>query len=393
MTDHAQDARLTGWRDLAASLDPVGGNLFDKWDRPAASAAERQELEALALSAVAGGYLGHVHANPSQPSFAPLWNPALNLGGPCPDYVYMTAEIDPKGTYRLSGYRGTSRFVDVVQTAWEMLGVTQASGVGLPTNDLDNLSIDADGYFSVVLSAERPAGYDGDWWELKPTCIRIMIRQCVADWLRELDARLAIVRLDDMAPLAPVEISRRMANIPAWTEGVISFGMRLAKGYREKHGVNHLDRVQYPGQDQYYYDAWYELGDDEALVIDSAVPANYRYWSILVANDRFSTVDWVYRQSSLNDLQAKIDSDGRVRMVVAGRDPGVPNWLDKASNPCGIIQYRLNRADEIPEPTMVRVPLSEVRNHLPADTPVVSPEQRRESLLRRAEAAQMRIYW
>lgn len=387
------DQNLTSLRSLSERLAPVGDSLFEKWGRPAATPVERQELEVLALSAAAGGYLGHVHANPSQPGFAPLWNPGLNLGGPCPDYVYMTAEIDPRGTYRLSGWRGTSRFVDVVQTAWEMMGVSNASGVGLPTNDLDTLSISPEGYFSVILSAERPAGYDGDWWELKPTAIRIMIRQCSADWLREVDARVAIVRLDDMAPLTPEDLSRRTANVSLWAEGIISFGMRLAKGYREKHGVNHLDRVQYPGQDQYYYDAWYELEEDEALIIDSAVPENYRYWSILVANDRFSTVDWVYRQSSLNDLQARIDSDGRLRMVIAGRDPGVPNWLDKAANPCGIIQYRLNRADEIPEPTMVRVKLDEVRKHLPSDTPAVTPEERRESLLRRAEAAQMRIYW
>lgn len=393
MTDVAAGTGLTSLRDLAGTLAPVSDTLFAKWNRPAATPVERQELEVLALSAAANGYVYHVHANPSQPHFAPLWNPGFNLGGPCPDYVYMTAEIDPSGTYRLSGWRGTSRFVDVVQTAWEMQGVGTATGVGLPTNDLDTLTIRADGYFSVILSAERPVGHDGDWWELKPTCRRIMIRQCSADWLNEIDARLAIVRLDDMAPLTPEDISRRTANVAPWAEGIVSFGMRIAQGYREKHGVNHLDRVQYPGQDQYYYDAWYELEEDEALIIESEVPKTYRYWSILAANDRFSTVDWVYRQSSLNDLQARIDSDGRLRMVVAARDPGVHNWLDKAANPCGIIQYRLNRADEIAEPTMIRVKFDDIRRHLPADTSVMTPAERTEALQKRAEAAQMRVYW
>ena len=36
------------------------------------------------------------------------------------------------------------------------------------THDLDDLTLDDDGYFSVVLSAERPDGYTGDWWALDP---------------------------------------------------------------------------------------------------------------------------------------------------------------------------------------------------------------------------------
>ena len=36
------------------------------------------------------------------------------------------------------------------------------------SHDLDDLALGDDGSFSVVLSAERPAGYDGDWWPLDP---------------------------------------------------------------------------------------------------------------------------------------------------------------------------------------------------------------------------------
>jgi hypothetical protein len=392
MSDGGSNAGLTGWRDVIKGLEPVAESLAQKWARPDATPAQRQEFDMLALSAVAGGYLTYVRNVPQQPVIQPLWNEGLNMGGPCPDYVYMTAEIDPAGTYRLAGFRGTSRFVDIVQTVWEMMGVSPMGG-GLPTHDLDTLTMGPNGRFSVILSAERPAGYTGDWWQLQPKCTRLMFRQCSVDWLNEVDARFSIVRLDGMSAAPPTEISRRMANLPQWAEGIVTFGMRMAKGYREKHGVNHLDRVQYPGTDQYYFDAWFEMGADEALIIDSEIPKNYRYWSILVANDRFSTVDWIYRQSSLNDLQARPDSDGRIRFVVSARDPGVPNWLDNAANPCGIVQYRLNRADEIPVPQMTRVPRAEVRKHLPADTPAVSPLERKEILLRRAEAAQMRVLW
>ena len=36
------------------------------------------------------------------------------------------------------------------------------------TNDLDEVELGEGGSFSVVLSAERPDGHDGDWWELDP---------------------------------------------------------------------------------------------------------------------------------------------------------------------------------------------------------------------------------
>ena len=38
--------------------------------------------------------------------------------------------------------------------------------------------------------------------------------------------------------------------------------------------------------------------------------------------------DYANYQSSLNNVQAAIDSDGKVRYVIAHQDPGIQNWLD-----------------------------------------------------------------
>ena len=99
----------------------------------------------------------------------------------------------------------------------------------------------------------------------------------------------------------------------------------------------------------------YEIDDDEALVVEFPVPADCFYWQILVADDRFATVDWVNRQSSLNDHQARIDPDGWFRGVVSKQDPGVHNWLDKADWPWGILQARFYRSNEYPDCTVTRV--------------------------------------
>jgi hypothetical protein len=79
--------------------------------------------------------------------------------------------------------------------------------------------------------------------------------------------------------------------------------------------------------------------------------------------------------------------------VIAHVDPGVPNWLDVAGLPSGVIQLRWNRASDHPDPQVTKVPLAEVRSHLPADTPVVTPAERAESLRVRRRGAQMRRVW
>ena len=120
---------------------------------------------------LAEGYLCRVYTDARRPVFMPLWNYAFNQGGPDPDYVYSTVEIDPSGTYRISGFRGTARFVEITQQHFDMMSPAMMSA-GKTINrtlDLDELSIDDEGYFSVVMSAERPSDVDGDWWELDST--------------------------------------------------------------------------------------------------------------------------------------------------------------------------------------------------------------------------------
>ena len=91
----------------------------------------------------------------------------------------------------------------------------------------------------MVLSAERPAGHDGDWWELDPRTRRLLMRKCSCDWNREIDARVAIERLDDGgADMTPEEIARRFSDMAEWIEGMIDFDMKLVRYYREHHGVN-----------------------------------------------------------------------------------------------------------------------------------------------------------
>lgn len=386
------------WAAMLRNLAPVGDQLINRWGRTNPSADDRRDLFRLALSAVANGYLSHIALDPRRPTWTPCWNISMNMGGPCPDYTYRTTDVDPKGTYRISGFRGTNRFVEIGQQSYELLGHEGPTSAVPMQHSLDELAFGEKGAFSVILSAERPGGYGGDWWPLQPSTVRLLMRQCAVDWILEIDARVAIERLDDAPPTTNAEIDRRIANLGPWAEGMVRFDIDLARWYRDHHGVNVLTRskkIESIGgmPNQVYYDGAYEIDDDEALVIETALPRQCLYWSLLVADDRFATVDWANHQSSLNEAQARLDRDGKVRAVISKRDPGVQNWLDKADNPWGIIQLRWKLPSDAPDPVVTRCKLADVRRHLPAETPACSREEREEAIRRRRVGYQMRQHW
>ncbi len=297
------------------------------------------------MSILACGYLCHVYTDATRPVLMPLWNFACNQGGPNPDYVYLQTEVDEDGVYEITGYRGTSRFVELTQSQRRIMSMdtfdqprTDAPRRGPTTHELDDLTIGHDGSFRVILSAERPDGHTGDWWPIDPGVVSIMVRKCAAR-LDQRDRRPdrhqpARRRGSDMTPEA---FSQRFADLPKWIQGMIHFDMPIwsatTSSITARTCCSSRKWIQKGGglaTKQAYYDGIHEITDDEALVVEFPVPDPCRYWQILVADDRFSTVDWVNRQSSLNDVQAHVDDDGWFRCVVSNRDPGVCNWLDKA---------------------------------------------------------------
>ena len=397
---------LPSWQEQLRALDPVVDNLLEVWRPGGATEAEIQDMNRLALSILACGYLCHVYTDATRPVFMPLWNFACNQGGPNPDYVYLQTEVDEGGVYELTGFRGTTRFVEITQQQRRIMSMDvfnkfgAGPGRGPTTHELDDLTIGDDGSFRVILSAERPAGHEGDWWQMDPGVQSLLVRKCACDWINEVDARIAVNRLDLRGDdMAPAEFAQRFADMPRWVEGMIHFDTHLVRYYLEHHGKNVLLRSQWIQQGgglatkQAYYDGIHEITDDEALVVEFPVPDPCHYWQILVADDRFSTVDWVNRQSSLNDVQAHVDADGWFRGVVSKQDPGVWNWLDKADVPWGILQARFYRAEEYPDATVTKVPVADVLEHLPAGTRTVAPEERETQLRQRRTGAQLRQIW
>jgi hypothetical protein len=61
----------------------------------------------------------------------------------------------------------------------------------------------------------------------------------------------------------------------------------------------------------------------------------------------------------------------------------VKNWLDTTGRLQGTVVFRNYRATRAPVPNSRKVKLSEVRDHLPPDTILFTPEQRAAALKKR----------
>jgi hypothetical protein len=252
----------------------------------------------------------------------------------------------------------------------------------------------------VLLSAEKPKGHRGDWWELRPQASRLMIRMVSADWAKEQAPTLSIERLDKPAARprrSAADLETRLRALPGMVDMMALMFVDHVEKLRADGYVNKFKTFDIASAGglagQYYYEGPYDLADDEALIVESDVPKVCRYRSLILTNELYETTDWYNNHSSLNNAQAPADNDGRLRIVVSTKDPGVPNWLDTAGHAKGLIQGRWMDCDSQPVPTATKVKLADVRKHLPADTGTVTPQQRQQIVRERRAAYVQRPVW
>ena len=70
------------------------------------------------------------------------------------------------------------------------------------------------------------------------------------------------------------------------------------------------------------------------------------------------------------------------------------NWLHTSGHRSGLLSLRWEHCDAYPEEHKVtKVSFDQVRDHVPADTPVVTAEQRDATMRRLRKGAQMRKRW
>jgi hypothetical protein len=137
----------------------------------------------------------------------------------------------------------------------------------------------------------------------------------------------------------------------------------------------------------------FDINADEALIYETEVPKQCRYWNIQLTDMLYNMLDSTNRQTTLNGYTALLDKDGKFRAVISAADPGVPNWLDNAGYKKGTMVGRWTECSSAPVPVITKVNVADVRKYLPADTPLVNAEQRNASIRMRRKGAQLRRRW
>jgi hypothetical protein len=269
-----------------------------------------------------------------------------------------------------------------------------------PVHDLNTLQIDAEGRYDVILSPTRPEGYTGDWWQLDPTSNMLLVRMVGSEWGKEVEPALSIERLDIPASRprpSAVTLEANLRSIPTSANFIAPLLVDRPQKLRAEGYVNKLKDVDFSQMGglagQFYYEGVYELKDDEALIVETKVPEHCTYRSLILTNEIYETTDWYNNHSSLNAAQAPVDKDGVLRVVVSARDPGVPNWLDTAGYPTGVIQGRWMECTSRPVPTVHKVALAEVHKFLPAETPTIGALARDRQIRDRRAILQQRPLW
>lgn len=321
----------------------------------------------------------------------------LGFGAPAPDFFYHWTFLDGARTYRITGRRGTTRWAEM-QAQRGFWGDADQSRLG--NWDFDDFAVGPDGSFEIIAS---PTAHPGNWMKLDPAApnITVIVRDAYYDWDTEQGLELHIETLD-RPPGEPVahseaEMNRRLAAIGAMTGKAVRFFLDYNDCIAATVGFNAFYVTPMHASDDVggnprasYMQMLYDVQPGEALIVETEVP-DARYWSIQLADHWWQTSDYTYHHSSLNGRQVRLDADGKARLVLSIDDPGVPNWLDPVDNPAGLAQWRWYLTGAMPTPSVRKVPLAELRAHLPADTPIVRPEERVAAISARKRAVHRRF--
>lgn len=398
MTANVSPAFEAAWRRYYDRIERLRERIYalDWMDKPGARDAAHYyllQVQATAFNMAIGSRRDYPSLS-LMTTYAPI---IYSLSNHSADFNIRFGLVDGSRSYRIWGKRKGSIFMDIqmINVLWGTPGARK-----LGNYDIEDF-VEPDGSFEFIAS---PDPQPGNWIRLDPESQDnlILLREAFGEWDRP-RAEVNIQRIDDGRPgrmaLPEEELIRRLdiagdyIEFYAWTWSTELTDRMLAEAgansfhfgiFAADQGAGNNPAASYPG-------AIYDLGDDEAIIVEAEAPEAI-YWNVQLSDPMWQVLDFTYHHTSLNNHQAHVDADGRFRAIISKRDPGIVNWLDPVDNPFGIVFFRLYRADRDANPEITFTgSLEDALARLSADTPRVTPEERRAIQTQRTAAARERF--
>ncbi|WP_419851157.1 DUF1214 domain-containing protein [Candidatus Poriferisocius sp.] len=349
------------WDELVELM----GEIERDWGREARAmptADERAEARIFALNSLQHALEFWSQADPARPWFYRWFSPTKKLLGDNPDAIYYGSVIDPERDYVIRGNLAGAVYTSfTVEVGTAGGGMSKALGATL--ND-DEIKVGSDGSYELHLS-QNPQ--PDNWLALTPESGSVTTRHYF-EWDRpaatdpNMHVPLSIEPTVDPGPppipddeacalgLQRVITFLRSVTVD-WPTGPRDIPLDWVSSEPNRFTNPPLDEgnraIGYAAADNAYRSTRYELGPDEALEIRGRFP-NCRFANVVLNNRFIQTPPYRQRRVSLNRRQTVLEPDGSFRMILAHRDPGVPNWLDTAGAPTGTVFWRYLLPDEQP---------------------------------------------
>jgi len=286
--------------------------------------------------------------DPSFPVFRRMVDETVKLGADNPDNYYFNAQINGKNEYLIKGKRNTIHYIGFFTQngSYGTTGGLSPCGV---LNDKD-LKTEDDGSFEIHLSKE-PKGKN--WLKIEEATSIVFVRQTFLNRHKELPAELSIENLSGNKtpdPLTPKAIEEALKMASMFVAGAPLLFARWAKGFQKHPNMlpqfdPETSNAAGGDADIIYYHSYWKLKNDEALVI-RVKPPECENWNFQLNNYWMESLDYRYFNICINKAEAIYNDDGSVQVVVAHKDPGLPNRIDTCSHIEGTMCWRWYRLGE-----------------------------------------------
>jgi len=355
------------FRRLLADLEEAAQVLTGP--KGATGAIERAEGFRYLTRVLSGALDMHLErADPERPAVTRMLTPTRKFLGDNPDTDYDYFPLCSDRTYRIRGSRGNVTYIGFC-----LYDERETGGIEVGGNLADEqLVYQPDGRFEIILSAVRPSSA-ANWLELRPRVYCMLVRQYYLDRRKESRSEFTLEVLESPPPLPPfgeAALAARLAAVGRYVRETVDLSASLSvyaslQGLEgeAKHsdgevvgGVVRQDRLaraqalaetidpkvilgHMPTPDIMYTGAWWELDDDEAVVVEGPLPPA-RYWAVQIFNRWLESPDYRYLKVAINGREVRPRTNGTFRVVLAHQNPRVPNWLETAGHRAGQICLR-----------------------------------------------------